>query len=301
MTANAAAKINLSLHIEGRRLDGYHQLSGLVAFANIADQLSFEISAQDIPSSNQQPHWSLEVEGSFADQLSAPCSVASENLVSKAARLYCLANSAGPSGTIRLEKNLPVAAGIGGGSSDAAAALVQLQKISRSPQSEEQLIKIALELGADVPMCLTPSAQMIGGIGEIRQPVASFPALPAVLVNPGISVATSEVFATLSAARLPATFSSNPLPLPDLSTLDLVIDYLRQQRNDLQTPAIHIAPVIGEVLAQIGKDNDCRLARMSGSGATCFGLYDNMEVAELAAQNINNVHPDWWVVATVLK
>ena len=300
-TVNAPGKINLSLHVEGRRADGYHQLSGLVAFSKVADQLQFEICRQDKRSTDEKSRWSLEISGPFAGQLSAPCAIASENLVSKAARLYGLQCVEGLSGVIRLKKNLPIAAGIGGGSSDAAATLVALQKTNSSPLSKEQISEIALELGADVPMCLTPTAQMIGGIGEIRQVVEPFAPLPAVLVNPGVNVATKNVFADLEAAQLPSQYHSAALPTPDLSTKAAIIEYLRSQRNDLQAPAMRIAPVIGNVLELIGKDKNCRLARMSGSGATCFGLYDSLNIAEHAVQKIHTAHPDWWVVATVLK
>ncbi len=297
----APAKVNLSLHIKGRRPDGYHELGGLVAFADIADELLFK-QEEHADLTDIGLDWSLSITGPFSANLDNGGEGSSQNLVEQAARLFQKENEGCAGGEIILQKNLPIAAGIGGGSSDAAATLNALQKICRSCDDED-LKDMAMRLGADVAMCLSPEAKMIAGIGELYQTATGFTPLPAILVNPGVKVPTPQVFTKLSA---PALLDDLPevtheiFRQGDISRLS-IIDWLRTQGNDLQAPAIRIAPVIKDVLAVIGAEENCHLARMSGSGATCFGLYDSLDIAKQAARRISTQHPDWWVVATMLR
>ncbi len=297
----ASAKVNLSLHIKGRRADGYHELAGLVAFADIADELLFKQEGYgDLTDAG--PGWSLAITGPFSANLREGEAGSSFNLVEQAARLFQKENEGCAGGEIFLEKNLPIAAGIGGGSSDAAATLNALRKICRSCDDQD-LKRMAVRLGADVAMCLSPKAKIIGGIGELYQTATPFTPLPAILVNPGVRVPTPAVFKELSAPALADDLpkeTSEIFGQGDISPRTM-IDWLRTQSNDLQAPAIRIAPVIEHVLAVIEANNSCRLARMSGSGATCFGLYENMDDARAAAQKISAEHPAWWVVATMLR
>ncbi len=297
----APAKVNLSLHIKGRRADGYHELGGLVAFADIADELLFKQKGHgDLTDTG--PGWSLAITGPFSANLDDGGEGSSLNLVEQAARLFQKEIEGCAGGEIFLAKNLPIAAGIGGGSSDAAATLNALQEICRSCDDED-LKRMAVRLGADVAMCLSPKAKIIAGIGDIYQTATRFTPLPAILVNPGVRVPTPAVFKELSA---PALLDDLPEEIHeifgqgDISPLTM-IDWLRTQNNDLQAPAIRIAPVIKDVLAVIDADKNCKLARMSGSGATCFGLYDSEDTAKQAARRISTQHPDWWVVATMLR
>lgn len=297
----AQAKINLSLHIEGRRADGYHELSGLVVFADIADQLDFTIGCEVGILEEQQSQWSLKLAGPFADQLQGSSDLTGNNLILKAVRTYLQSGAQPTPGVFALIKNLPIASGMGGGSSDAAATLKILQQLNPSPLPEDELQQLALKLGADVPMCLNPRAQVIGGIGEVSEPVKNFEPLPAVLVNPGVDVETKAVFHELNAPTLPADYVIDNPQLPDVRSCRAVIDWLQSQRNDLQAPALRIAPVIADVIGELAGSQNCQLARMSGSGATCFGLYDSKEAAEQAAERIRAARPEWWVVATMLN
>lgn len=257
----APAKVNLALHVTGRREDGYHLLDSLVAFAPLGDRIWLE-PAQTA---------SLTVTGPEA----AGVPDGPGNLVLKAAAL------AQGTARITLEKSLPAASGIGGGSSDAAAALRGLAAMG-FPMPE------ALErLGADVPMCLVPQPSRARGIGEDLLPV-TLPPLPAVLVNPRVEVPTPSVFRALACRDNP------PLPkLPETGT-EGFIDWLALQRNDLEPAALEIAPVIFTVLRVLRATPGCRLARMSGSGATCFALYGSEAEAEAALTRVRIAHPSWW-------
>ncbi len=292
---NAPAKINLSLTVEGKRADGYHQIHGLVAFAAIGDALSFMQGR-----SGKTEQWSLQLEGPFATQLAKENP--RDNLVLKAAEWYGQQVGDMPCGRFILQKNLPVASGMGGGSADAAAALKLLQGPGRSGPDDQALHEVALQLGADVPMCLSSVAGMIGGIGEIFEPVAGFPTLPCVLVNPGVGVATADVFGALNASPLqPGDCKVNlQPPPPPPNTFSGLIDWLQKRPNDLQPVAVEIAPVITCVLEELQNNPHCRLARMSGSGATCFGLFEHEKQARAAANRIAIDHPRWWAVATLL-
>lgn len=270
----APAKINLCLHVTGQRDDGYHLLDSLVAFAGIGDTVS----------ARPWQGLSLSITGPEGAGLSA----GADNLVLRAARLMGARDLA-----LTLDKCLPLASGIGGGSSDAAACLRLLAQRMNAPLPSR---KLALGLGADVPVCLDPRACRMRGIGEDITPLPPLPPLWLVLVNPRLEVSTPQVFRALSRRNNP------PLPqtLPVWNDTAALCDWLAGQRNDLEGPAIAIAPVIGQVLDVLGATEGCSLARMSGSGATCFGLYASPETAERAALTIRAAFPNWWCVPTGL-
>jgi 4-diphosphocytidyl-2-C-methyl-D-erythritol kinase len=267
----ARAKINLSLHVRGRRADGYHELESLVAFAGLSDALTVS------PSHSSQ--WSLIV---ASDDELGPLD---DNLVLRAARLYAPEHS----GHFRLIKNLPVASGIGGGSADAAAAL-------RLVMGEAALAVPAAALGADVPVCLASYARMMKGVGEALGPIIALPPLYAVLVNPRQAVSTADVFRALA---LKPGDRTDHQPHPKFQG-DLVA-LLAQTRNDLEAPAIRVAPIIADVLASLRAQDELIMARMSGSGATCFGLFSNRRSAARAARRLAQSHPNWWVRSTLLR
>ena len=261
----APAKLNLSLHVTGRRADGYHLLDSLVGFAGMGDVIALSPGAL-----------SLAIDGPFAADLAADAG----NLCLRAARL------AGGDAAIRLTKNLPVASGIGGGSADAAAVLRGLARMGH-PQPADPA-----RLGADVPVCLRSAPARMEGIGERVTPLPPLPALPLVLVNPGVAVSTPRVFAALDRRDNP------PLPaIPAFADGAALIGWLRGTRNDLEGPARALAPVIGQALAALAATG-AGFARMSGSGATCFGLYDSAATAGQAAQALKQ--HGWWAVATEL-
>ncbi len=267
----APAKINLTLHVTGQRDDGYHLLDSLVVFADIGDRLSLALS--DAPC--------LTVSGPMA----AGVPSGDDNLVLRAARAVGLCMD------IRLEKHLPAAAGIGGGSSDAAAVLRGAVALA---QGQALPSDAGLSLGADVPVCLTARAARMSGIGEGVTPVAGFPPLHAVLVNPGVAVSTAQIFGSLDRKDNPPM----PAHLPVWHDAAGLAAWLRGQRNDMQPAAIAQAPVVAEVIAAIEATDDCLLARMSGSGATCFGLYADAARANAAQQKLTR--PGWWVHAVRL-
>lgn len=262
----APAKINLALHVTGQRADGYHLLDSLVAFAPVGDTLRLSSAS----------HMGLTVSGAEGGAVPA----GPDNLVLKAAQRMPDA----PPVHITLEKRLPTASGIGGGSSDAAAVLRGLCHLTGAPMPDH------LEtLGADVPMCLDPHPARATGIGETISRV-DLPPLPAILVNPRVAVSTPQVFRALNRRDLA------PLPdLPSFPDAKSCIDWLRAQRNDLQAAAISLAPEIGQTITAIAALEGCRLARMSGSGATCFGLFETMHAAQIAADRLALSHPEWWI------
>lgn len=266
--AFAPAKINLTLHVTGKRADGYHLLDSLVVFADVGDVL--RMSYDD--------RISLQVTGPKAAEVPQD----GDNLVLRAAHMFGAPNGA----AIVLEKFLPAAAGIGGGSSDAAAALRGLAHLWSFG-----LPRDVARLGADVPVCLQGRPCRMRGIGEELGDVPRVPPLWAVLVNPGVPVPTREVFAKLESAEN-APMSDT---LPAWPGQGALIEWLATQRNDLQTPATLIAPVIGDVIEALAASEGCALARMSGSGATCFGLYTTQEEARSAETALRRAHPDWWV------
>ncbi|CUH67240.1 4-diphosphocytidyl-2-C-methyl-D-erythritol kinase [Thalassovita gelatinovora] len=259
----ASAKVNLTLHVTGQRADGYHLLDSLVMFADCGDRITLRLSETA----------TLTVSGPKASGVPT----GPENLVLRAAGLMRVGAEIG------LEKHLPAAAGIGGGSSDAAAVLLAIRDLTGRIIPEQ-----GLSLGADIPVCLIGQAAIMRGIGEDVTVLENMPTLHAVLINPGVPVPTGAVFQGLSRKDNP------PMePLPPALNFETLIGWLGQQRNDLQGPAIVAQPAIGDVLRSIAATAGCRLARMSGSGATCFGLYETADAATKAATVLQR--PDWWV------
>lgn len=282
LAEQACAKINLSLHIVGRRADGYHLLESLVAFTDEGDVLHFSDSGD----------LRLEIIGRFGVGLE--CN--ENNLVLRAARAL---EASGCS--IVLDKCLPIASGIGGGSADAAATLRGLMRRSGRVLEGDALKELALKLGADVPVCLDQRACFMSGIGEVISPVAALPSAAVLLVNPLVGVATAEVFRSLALGPGPrAGFEHPALPSCWLDATDLA-QFLGHCRNDLEAPAMAVAPVIGDVLGALLQQDGCRIARMSGSGATCFGLFDTIAEAELAHGKIMQRSPQWWGMPSRLR
>jgi 4-diphosphocytidyl-2-C-methyl-D-erythritol kinase len=277
----APAKVNLDLRVTGRRSDGYHKLDSIVAFAACADRLTFAPDRQ----------LTLELTGPFAAALAGQ----SDNLVLRAARR--LADHAGCPAHVRiaLDKRLPVAAGLGGGSADAAATLRGLSRLWQLELSVSDLLPLALELGADVPVCLRSRPARMRGIGERIGPV-ELPALDLVLANPNCAVSTAQVFAGLGTIA-PACAPDQPIPT---ERADLLA-WLRARGNDLEAPARRLAPAIGEVIETLGAQPGCRFARMSGSGGTCFGVFDDAPAAARAAHSMRRARPGWWVVGTATR
>ena len=275
--AFAPAKINLSLHVTGRRSDGYHLIDSIVGFAGIGDCVSTTCSEVS----------GLTVCGPYSDETP----VDRTNLVTQVADMVWPDKPV----QVHLEKNLPVASGIGGGSADAAACFRALECLSATtigPDTSAQLLKI----GADIPMCVNSVPARIGGIGDRIAPIPSLPKFPVVLVNPLVSVSTASVFEAL---RMRENAKMRDVP-DDFSDAPKVLHWLKDQRNDLQDAAVSLVPDIGLVLSRISATSGCRLSQMSGSGATCFGIYDSAASADNAAIAITRQNPDWWVVSTQL-
>lgn len=279
----APAKVNLTLHVLGRRADGYHELESLTVFADVGDRVALQ-GAQTL---------SLMVVGPTAMAAGAE----RDNLVLKAARALQERIEGLRLGRFSLDKQLPVAAGLGGGSSDAAAALRLIAKANALSLDDPRIRDAARATGADVPVCLDPKARIMRGIGEILSSPIALPPLPAVLINPGVAVPTKDVFAALAAPALAGGAKPDDI-IAQPAELAAVIAALKCRRNDLEAPALRIQPVIGDVLAALRAAKDCALARMSGSGATCFGLFASTEAAQAAARQIEAAHPAWWVRAT---
>jgi 4-diphosphocytidyl-2-C-methyl-D-erythritol kinase len=283
LVEKAPAKVNLTLRVVGRRSDGYHEIESLVAFSAVADVLSLAPG----------PTLSLRVSG--------PTGPASgdlqDNLVLKAAHALAARIKGLKLGRFALSKRLPVAAGLGGGSSDAAAALRLLARANRIAGNDPHLVAAASATGADVPVCLDPRPRQMGGIGEILSDPLDLPRLPAVLVNPGVALATKDVFAALRPQPLS---SSNPVPVSAITSVETLLAALAKSGNDLESAAVKLQPVIAGVLAELNRLPACRLARMSGSGATCFGLFESFLSAAAAARSLHRKHPSWWIRATTL-
>jgi 4-diphosphocytidyl-2-C-methyl-D-erythritol kinase len=278
-TERAPAKVNLTLRVLGRRADGYHDLESLVVFADVGDALTFTPGAT----------LALAVSGPTA----AAADEAGDNLVLKAARALGERVADLQLGAFALAKRLPVAAGLGGGSADAGAALRLLARANGMAPDDPRLLEAARASGADVPVCLDPRTRLMRGIGDILSDPIDLPRLAAVLVNPAVAVPTREVFAKLRVGPgRPAA--------PRLASKDAALDAISRGENDLEPAAIEVAPVIADVIAAIRDLPGCRLARMSGSGATCFGLFDSTAAASAAARRLRAGHPAWWVRATAL-
>lgn len=284
----APAKINLTLRVIGRRPDGYHDLESLVVFAGVGDTLSFAPGHT----------LALSVDGPTA----AAAGSLDDNLVLKAARALVERVEGLKVGCFALSKRLPVAAGVGGGSSDAAAALRLLARANRIALDDRRLMEAARVSGADVPVCLDPRPRMMRGIGDVLSGPLALPKLPAVLVNPRVAVPTKDVFTALREhlKAQKAEASSAVFETTKRFKANDLIDTLAQERNDLEAPAVEIAPAIAQVLADLRALKGCGLARMSGSGATCFGLFAAAPAAAAAARALRSKHPGWWVRATKL-
>ncbi|MCZ8043961.1 MAG: 4-(cytidine 5'-diphospho)-2-C-methyl-D-erythritol kinase [Beijerinckiaceae bacterium] len=318
LTTRARAKINLTLRVLGRRADGYHELESLVAFAGTGDDLSLESG----------PQLSLTIDGPRGQGLP----VDDSNLILRATR--ALEAETGPlrTGAFHLVKRLPVASGIGGGSADAAAALRLLARLNGLAPDEPALLRAAAATGADVPVCLASRARIMAGIGERLGPPLTLPPLFALLVNPGVPVETAPVFRALAAKPLSSALMegdtaslraqrSNPeaaaldVPLDGFAALAMTLGAtgagpgmaaallaaLGAAGNDLEAPARRVAPVIDTVLAALRAQPGCRLARMSGSGATCFALFDDCRQSAAAGRALAREQAGWWVKPTLLR
>lgn len=277
----AWAKVNLTLQVTGRRADGYHELSSLVVFADCGDRLTF---APD-------DALSLTLQGPFAGGLPATA----DNLVLRAAKGFAELTGRPLPFAITLTKTLPVAAGIGGGSADAAAVLRALCPLADLSLDDAGLRDLALALGADVPVCLASRPSLLSGIGERLEPLTELPPMALVLANPGLPLSTAEVFKARQ-----GRFSRVAAQTPPAATGPF-LQWLAERPNDLEAAARAVRPEVARVVESLAATQGCRLARMSGSGATCFGLYDSRGEAERAALSLAEREPQWWVKAAGLR
>jgi len=282
VVASAQAKVNLYLHVTGRRADGYHLLDSLIAFAAVGDTIDVR------PADTLR----LSISGPFA----AAVPTGPQNLVLRAARALAEHAGVGARADIRLTKRLPVAAGIGGGSADAAAALRALMALWSVSLAAEDLQSLALSLGADVPVCLAGHPACVGGIGEDIVEAPRLPPCWLVLVNPGVELSTPAVF-----KRRNGPFSREaPLRAPPADAEELA-KHLAERRNDLTAAAVALRPVVGTVLTELDLLPGTLLSRMSGSGATCFALFAAREDAERGARRLRQEHSEWWIEAAPLS
>ena len=280
----APAKINLFLHVGPLEADGYHSLSSLVVFADVGDRLTLD---PDGPAG-------LSVVGPFAEVLKGDA----DNLVLRALAGLGEATGLQTSGlSLTLDKRLPVAAGLGGGSSDAGAALRLARRYLAPDLEDAVLVRVAEGLGADGPMCVRSEAAWAEGRGEVLTPEPRLPTLHAVLVNPGVPSPTGAVYGAFD--RLSVGSADRPTDPADWEA-ETVRDWLAEQRNDLEAPALLNAPAIGTALEAVRAEGQARLVRMSGSGATVFGLYEDAATAARAAEALSEAHPCWWVRAARL-
>jgi 4-diphosphocytidyl-2-C-methyl-D-erythritol kinase len=286
LVERAPAKINLTLHITGRRPDGWHELESLVVFTRSGDTLTLEPG----------PELGLTVDGPTA----GAAGPLADNLVFRVTRSLEGRVQGLVSGHFHLVKRLPVAAGIGGGSSDAAAALRLLARLNKLDSDDPRLLAAAAENGADIPVCLGATARMMSGVGEKLGPALRLPPLPALVVNPGVPLETKPVFQRMG---LTPGWRNPGNAHPDITsgeTPDTLFAALKRGRNDMEDAACFLAPIVSDVLAVLSAAPGCRLARMSGSGATCFALFANCKQAGRAKKAIQAAHPKWWVKSTML-
>ncbi len=280
----APAKLNLTLSVLARRADGYHDLASLVVFCGFGDELKLK------PGSG----FKFSCDGLFANEIDG------ENLVLRAVSLLKQHCGLTDLGEVHLTKSLPVAAGVGGGSSDAAALLRLAQKNNRVSMTPDEVAAIAQKLGADVPVCVEGTGAWIEGIGEKITQIKRFPEIGVLLVNPLNQVLTADVFASL---QVPPSRSIPLAPIERqiaFASIDEVIGLMERDRNDMTVAAIRICPGIQAVLDGLKDLEGCRIARMSGSGATCFGLFETEEMAERGASTLSDANPQWWVRSTVI-
>ncbi len=280
----APAKLNLYLHVRGRRDDGYHELDSLIVFADWGDRIELRPSSA----------LTLEVSGPFAPALTSQGP--EHNLVMRAAKKMAALAGQGDGAEMRLHKALPVAAGLGGGSADAAAALRGLAALWNLDVPSSDLTQLALELGADVPACLAGRPTLVGGMGERLQALPELPPLHLVLANPGCELATDKVFAALG-GNAPRAVAPWPAPVEAESFVAALIE----RRNDLEAPARRLVPDIAALLDRLTALPGCLLARMSGSGASCFGLFAEAQAAAAGATQLSHQKPDWWVQTAALN
>ena len=285
LTVFAPAKINLYLHVTGRLDNGYHTLDSLIAFADIGDQL--EISAS--------PDFRLEIDGPFARSFAPKeldSSPSSSNLVTQAAWSLARASQKVPNVHARLTKNLPLGSGLGGGSSDAAAVIWALLEWWDLPKDMRYLPGLMARLGADVPVCLHCKSARVRGIGDILDPVPHIPETPIVLIYPGKPCPTKDVFRRFTGAH------KESIPLPaQFEDIDALAAFLENTQNDLLPAARDIVPAIDNALKALETQSGCRIARLSGSGSSCFGLFADDTHARKAADVLADENPDWWVRA----
>ena len=285
LVENAPAKVNLTLRVLRRRDDGFHEIDSLVVFASFGDCLSFSSGG----------NLTLRVHGPSAQAAGE----GDDNLVLKAARALVAQRSDIVLGAFELDKRLPVAAGLGGGSADAAAALRLIAKANGLASDDPDLYAAARATGADVPVCLDPRPRIMRGIGEVLSGPIVLPPLPAVLVNPGVALATKSVFARWKPMSSPVS-ALDAAAIGKLTDAKELVRLLAAQSNDLEAPAIGLQPVVADVLAALRALGGCGLARMSGSGATCFGLFASADEAAAAEKFLSIKQPGWWVKATTL-
>jgi 4-diphosphocytidyl-2-C-methyl-D-erythritol kinase len=284
LAALAPAKVNLTLRILGRRADGYHQLASLVVFAGCGDHLTLDAG----------PRLDLAVTGPTAGQSGA----VADNLVLRAAKALADKVPGLTVGRFALTKELPAGAGLGGGSADAAAALRLLAQANGLKLDDPRLAAVARATGADVPVCLDPRPRVMRGIGDVLSGPLALPALGIIIVHPGIAMPTPPVFKALGLTpgeRCAARGAASG-PIPD--GREALLAWLAGERNDLEPPAIGIAPAIADVIGAIAALPGCRLARMSGSGSACFGLFDTEAAATAAVRGLTQMHPGWWARAS---
>jgi 4-diphosphocytidyl-2-C-methyl-D-erythritol kinase len=282
---SAPAKVNLTLRVHGRRDDGYHEIESLVAFADFGDRVSLSRGGE----------LALTVRGPHA----GPAGEGADNLVFKAARSLAAQRPDIVLGAFSLDKRLPVAAGLGGGSADAGAALRLIARANRISQTHSDLYAAATATGADVPVCLDPRVRIMRGVGEVLSKPIALPRLPALLVNPGVGLSTKEVFAGWTPAAAHGV-AADIGAVAKLKVRDELLQFLATQSNDLEASAVALRPMIADVLTTLRGLPGCRLARMSGSGATCFALFASAAAARQAAKLVRGRYRHWWVKATML-
>jgi 4-diphosphocytidyl-2-C-methyl-D-erythritol kinase len=291
LAALAPAKVNLTLRIVGRRADGYHELESLVAFAPFGDRLTFR---PGVP-------LDLKVSGPTA----AGAGPLADNLVLRAVRALAERVEGLRLGRFALTKRLPSGAGLGGGSADAAAALRLVAKVNHLALDDARIHAAARVTGADIPVCLDPMPRIMRGIGEILSAPLALPKLGILIVHPGVAVPTAPVFKALGLAPGEQRGAPSPNPPPQADEKgaigrEALLAWLAGERNDLEAAAVAIAPPIADVLGAIADTPGCRLARMSGSGSACFGLFNSPRAAAAAARRLADAHPAWWARAGLM-
>lgn len=282
----AFAKVNLTLSILGKRADGYHELSSLVGFADVGDRLLLHVG----------PSFELQVKGRFAD------AIVGTNLLEQVAHSLMDEFGLKDFGTLTLEKNLPVAAGIGGGSGDAAALIRIFQRLRGVDFSLDEIAQFGKRFGADVPVCVSSRASMMAGIGEVVRSVGDFPeGLGILLVNPLVGVSTSHVFKELAAGPIEGdALIEHTANSADFTSFEGLLEFMAQKPNDLTEAAVVTAPKIKLCLATLSDLSGCKIQRLSGSGATCFGLFSNKEAALIGKAELQELYPTWWIEAATL-